>query len=57
MGPATAAGVQLGGTGAISVDERQHTNLPGVYAAGDCAEHFHRLLQKPAWFPLGRTRP
>lgn len=55
VGLATAAGVQLGGTGAIAVDERQQTNLPGVYAAGDCAEHFHRLLQKPAWFPLGTT--
>ena len=55
VGLAAAAGVQLGATGAIAVDERQQTNLPGVYAAGDCAEHFHRILQTPAWFPLGTT--
>jgi NADPH-dependent 2,4-dienoyl-CoA reductase/sulfur reductase-like enzyme len=55
VGIATAAGVRLGATGAIAVDARQQTNVPGVYAAGDCAEHFHRLLQVPAWVPLGTT--
>ena len=42
-------------TGAVAVDERQQTNLPGVYAAGDCAEHFHRVLQTAVWVPLGTT--
>ncbi|MBW3629621.1 MAG: FAD-dependent oxidoreductase [Gemmatimonadetes bacterium] len=55
VGLAAAAGVQLGATGAIAVDEWQQTNLPRVYAAGDCAEHFHRILQKPAYVPLGTT--
>ena len=55
VGLADAAGVRLGATGAVAVDERQQTNLPGVYAAGDCAEHFHRVLQTPAWVPLGTT--
>lgn len=47
------AGIRIGETGAIAVDEHQRTSAPNVYAAGDCAEHFHRILHKPAWMPLG----
>ncbi len=54
-GLARSAGVALGETGAIAVDERLQTNVPGVFAAGDCAEHWHRLLGRPAWVPLGTT--
>lgn len=49
------AGVQIGPTGAIAVDERMRTNLPDVFAAGDCAEAFHRISGRPAWVPLGTT--
>lgn len=49
------AGIQLGSTGAIAVNERLQTNLTGIYAAGDCAEHWHRILEKPSWVPLGTT--
>ncbi len=49
---AARAGIALGRTGALAVDERQQTNLPGVYAAGDCAETRHRLTGAPAWVPL-----
>jgi NADPH-dependent 2,4-dienoyl-CoA reductase/sulfur reductase-like enzyme len=52
---ARAAGVSLGLTGAIATDSRMCTNLPGVYAAGDCAESLHRVTGKPAWVPLGST--
>jgi len=52
---ARAAGVALGRTGAIATDSRMCTNLPGVYAAGDCAEALHRVTGKPAWVPLGST--
>jgi NADPH-dependent 2,4-dienoyl-CoA reductase/sulfur reductase-like enzyme len=31
------------------------TGLPDVYAAGDCVETWHRVLQKYAWLPLGTT--
>jgi NADPH-dependent 2,4-dienoyl-CoA reductase/sulfur reductase-like enzyme len=31
------------------------TNLPDVLAAGDCVETWHRLLEKPAYLPLGTT--
>ncbi len=52
---AEAAGVDLGRTGAIAVDDHLRTSVPDVFAAGDCAEHWHRLLQQPAWVPLGTT--
>jgi NADPH-dependent 2,4-dienoyl-CoA reductase/sulfur reductase-like enzyme len=31
------------------------TNLPDVLAAGDCVETYHRLLEEPAYLPLGTT--
>lgn len=52
---AAEAGVELGRTGAIRVDERMETNLPGVYAAGDCAEALHLVTGRPAYIPLGTT--
>ncbi len=48
-------GVVLGPTGAIAVDGRMRTNLPDVYAAGDCAESLHGVTGKPFWHPLGST--
>ncbi|MEA3409366.1 MAG: FAD-dependent oxidoreductase, partial [Candidatus Eisenbacteria bacterium] len=41
VGLAAAAGVELGGTGAIKVDARQGTSEPFVLAAGECAEAAH----------------
>jgi CoA-dependent NAD(P)H sulfur oxidoreductase len=52
---AAEAGVELGRTGAIGVDERMQTNLSGVYAAGDCAEALHLVTGRPAYIPLGTT--
>src|SRR5712691_6032748 len=52
---AAAAGVELGRTGAIRVDERMQTNLGGVYAAGDCAETMHLVTGRPSYIPLGTT--
>jgi NADPH-dependent 2,4-dienoyl-CoA reductase/sulfur reductase-like enzyme len=52
---AQAAGIRCGPTGAIAVDDHLRTNVPGIFAAGDCAEHWHRLLGRPAWVPLGTT--
>ena len=48
-------GVTLGETGAIAVNERMETNIPGVYAAGDVAESFSIVTGKPIWRPLGST--
>jgi NADPH-dependent 2,4-dienoyl-CoA reductase/sulfur reductase-like enzyme len=52
---AQAAGVVLGATGAIATDNHMQTNLPGVYAAGDCAEAFHLVAEEPVYLPLGST--
>ena len=50
---AAAAGVKIGETGAIAVDEAMLTNFTGVYAAGDCAEARHIVSRKAVWYPLG----
>lgn len=52
---ARAAGIALGPTGAVAVDDHQRTNLAHVWAAGDVAEAHHRVTGKPAWVPLGTT--
>jgi NADPH-dependent 2,4-dienoyl-CoA reductase/sulfur reductase-like enzyme len=40
---AAAAGAELGVKGSIMVDEAMRTNLPDVFAAGDCVHTHHRL--------------
>ena len=52
---AHAAGVRLGLTGAIATDASMRTNVPGIFAAGDCAEALHLVTGKPAYLPLGST--
>jgi NADPH-dependent 2,4-dienoyl-CoA reductase/sulfur reductase-like enzyme len=52
---AKEAGIKLGVKGAIAVDAGMRTNVPGVFAAGDCAEAFHLLLNQPSYLPLGTT--
>jgi NADPH-dependent 2,4-dienoyl-CoA reductase/sulfur reductase-like enzyme len=52
---AVAAGVETGARGALRVDRRMRTNLPDILAAGDCVETYHRLLDQPAYLPLGTT--
>lgn len=49
------AGIALGETGAIKVDEDMRTNVPDVYACGDCIEQFHVVTGKPVYCPLGST--
>jgi NADPH-dependent 2,4-dienoyl-CoA reductase/sulfur reductase-like enzyme len=51
---AAAAGVQLGVRGAIAVDRQMNTNLPDVFAGGDCVVTWHRLLGE-TYLPLGTT--
>jgi len=51
---AAEAGVTLGIKGAIAVDEGMRTNLPDVFAAGDCVVTHHRLLGQ-TYLPLGTT--
>jgi NADPH-dependent 2,4-dienoyl-CoA reductase/sulfur reductase-like enzyme len=54
-GLAAAAGVELGARHAIAVDRQMRTNLPGIWAAGDCVHTHHRLLPAPTYLPLGTT--
>jgi NADPH-dependent 2,4-dienoyl-CoA reductase/sulfur reductase-like enzyme len=51
---AASAGAALGQRGAIVVDRGMRTNLPHVYAAGDCIVTHHRLLGD-TYLPLGTT--
>ena len=51
---AASAGGALGARGAIAVDRGMRTNLPDVYAAGDCVVTHHRLLGE-SYLPLGTT--
>ncbi len=52
---AQKAGIALGTTGAIYVDRQLNTNQPDIFAAGDCAEVWHRILEKNVYSPLGTT--
>jgi NADPH-dependent 2,4-dienoyl-CoA reductase/sulfur reductase-like enzyme len=51
---AAEAGATLGVKGAITVDPGMRTNLPDVFAAGDCVITHHRLLGV-TYLPLGTT--
>lgn len=41
--------------GALIVNEKMETSIINVYAAGDCASHFHRVKKQDAYLPLGST--
>ena len=48
------AGIELGPSGAVAVDDHQRCpGHDGVFAAGDCAESWHRLLRRPVNIQLG----
>jgi NADPH-dependent 2,4-dienoyl-CoA reductase/sulfur reductase-like enzyme len=50
---AAAAGIPLGEQGSIRVNGRMETGIPGIWAAGDCAESFHLVSRKPFYIALG----
>jgi NADH oxidase (H2O2-forming) len=41
------AGIKVGSTGGIAVDDHMATSEPGVWAAGDCVEVPHKLTRLP----------
>jgi NADPH-dependent 2,4-dienoyl-CoA reductase/sulfur reductase-like enzyme len=47
------AGIQIGLTGAISVNSHMETNVPGIFAAGNCAETFCPIRQRPVLNYIG----
>lgn len=52
---AESAGVSTGVRGAIQVNRVMKTSVPDIYAAGDCVETWHRLLNQFTYLPLGTT--
>jgi NADPH-dependent 2,4-dienoyl-CoA reductase/sulfur reductase-like enzyme len=50
---ATAAGLAVGATGGVTVDDHTATSVAGIYAAGDCVESFHRVSGRPIVAALG----
>ena len=52
---ARSAGVALGQQQAIRVTRAMETNIPDIFAAGDCVETWHRILHRPTYLPLGTT--
>jgi NADPH-dependent 2,4-dienoyl-CoA reductase/sulfur reductase-like enzyme len=47
------AGVPIGPSRGIVTDRKQRTPVDGVWAAGDCAETFHRVSKQPVSLALG----
>ncbi len=41
------------GNGAVVTDPSLRTSDPDIFAAGDCATVWHRILRAPAYLPLG----
>jgi len=50
---AKKAGIPLGVRGAIKVNDRMETEIPGIWAAGDCVESFHMVSRQPFYVALG----
>ena len=47
------SGIRMARNGAILVDREMRTSLPDVYAAGDCATCYHRVLEEDYYLALG----
>jgi len=47
------AGIQIGLTGAISVNAHMETNVPGIFAAGNCAETLCAIRRRPVLNYIG----
>lgn len=52
---ARLAGLAIGATGAISVNEYLQTSDPDIYAGGDCVENTHLVSGRKVYVPMGST--
>ncbi|MDY6904421.1 MAG: FAD-dependent oxidoreductase [Thermodesulfobacteriota bacterium] len=52
---ARTAGIDLGAGNAIQVNRTMATQIPDIWAAGDCVQTWHRILQQYVYMPLGTT--
>ena len=50
---AREAGLEIGETGGIKVNELMQTSDPDIFAAGDCVESIHSVTGKPFLTPMG----
>jgi NADPH-dependent 2,4-dienoyl-CoA reductase/sulfur reductase-like enzyme len=50
---ARMAGITIGESGGVKVDQRMQTEIEGVWSAGDCAEKINRVSGKPVAIALG----
>ncbi len=48
------SGIELN-RGTVVVDAQMRTNLPDVYAAGDCVQVKSRITGRPQWSPMGSS--
>ncbi|TKD70614.1 CoA-disulfide reductase [Pseudalkalibacillus hwajinpoensis] len=48
-------GIHMTENGAIQVNRYMETSMENIYAAGDCATHFHRVKERDDFVPLGTT--
>lgn len=46
-------GIETRIKGSFKVNRKMETNIPDIYAAGDCVETFHSLLKTHTYMPLG----
>lgn len=52
---AQGAGLEIGRTGGIKVNDRMQTGDPDIFAAGDCVECKDLMTDGPCFVPLGST--
>jgi len=52
---ARQAGLAIGSTGGIDVNEHMQTSDPDIYAGGDCVENTHRVTGAKTLAPMGST--
>jgi NADPH-dependent 2,4-dienoyl-CoA reductase/sulfur reductase-like enzyme len=50
---AQEAGIPVGKTGGIKVNDRMQTEVEGIWAAGNCVESFHLVSRRPFYIALG----
>jgi NADPH-dependent 2,4-dienoyl-CoA reductase/sulfur reductase-like enzyme/rhodanese-related sulfurtransferase len=52
---AKEAGITIGATGGIAINQYLQTSDPDIYAGGDCAEVVNLITQKKTLVPMGST--
>ncbi|WP_374724564.1 CoA-disulfide reductase [Calidifontibacillus erzurumensis] len=47
------SGIALAPNGAVIIDREMRTNVKDIYAAGDCAEVYNKVMEENSYLPLG----